>query len=235
MNNKPKIKILKDGPYIVTGNVPLKEKIMVPKGHGMIMVDGRDFGTNEEWHLCWCGKSKNKPFCDGSHKEAHFDGTETAENNEYLDRAGLMKGPGVNLLDDERCAYARFCHAEKGDVWTMTRHSNDEETVSEVIRVASECPAGRLTAVTKDNEMIEPELKPELNILQDPAKNVSAGIWVKGYIEIEGADGRIYEKRNRYALCRCGKSENKPFCDANHVPYKFDDGHVHDLDNKEDK
>lgn len=52
MNNKPKIKILKDGPYIVTGNVPLKEKIMVPKGHGMIMVDGRDFGTNEEWHLC---------------------------------------------------------------------------------------------------------------------------------------------------------------------------------------
>ena len=33
-----------------------------------------------------------------------------------------------------------------------------------------------------------------------------------------------YEKRNRVALCRCGKSENKPFCDGSHTECRFKDG-----------
>ena len=46
-------------------------------------------------------------------------------------------------------------------------------------------------------------------------------------IEVEfpvGADGRNYETRNRYALCRCGASRNKPFCDAAHVNTGYQDG-----------
>ena len=37
-------------------------------------------------------------------------------------------------------------------------------------------------------------------------------------------DGVEYELRNRYALCRCGASRNKPFCDAMHVTVGFEDG-----------
>ena len=37
-------------------------------------------------------------------------------------------------------------------------------------------------------------------------------------------DGSTYELRNRYALCRCGASRNKPFCDAMHVSIGFSDG-----------
>ena len=37
------------------------------------------------------------------------------------------------------------------------------------------------------------------------------------------ADGSAYEIRNRVALCRCGASGNKPFCDGSHVSSGFND------------
>jgi CDGSH-type Zn-finger protein len=40
---------------------------------------------------------------------------------------------------------------------------------------------------------------------------------VRGGIQLIGADGRSYELRNRMALCRCGRSENKPFCNGAHA------------------
>jgi CDGSH-type Zn-finger protein len=44
-------------------------------------------------------------------------------------------------------------------------------------------------------------------------------------VEIVGADGVPYERRNRVALCRCGASDNKPFCDGAHAEIGFrDDG-----------
>jgi CDGSH-type Zn-finger protein len=71
--------------------------------------------------------------------------------------------------------------------------------------------------------MIEPQLEPAIDIIQDPEKAVSGGIYVQGNILIESADGQVYEVRNRIMLCRCGKSRNKPFCDASHVPTHFSD------------
>ncbi|MDQ7056636.1 MAG: CDGSH iron-sulfur domain-containing protein [Persephonella sp.] len=32
-----------------------------------------------------------------------------------------------------------------------------------------------------------------------------------------------FETKESYALCRCGMSENKPFCDATHVKISFRD------------
>jgi len=36
------------------------------------------------------------------------------------------------------------------------------------------------------------------------------------------SDGPSYEAGERYALCRCGESKNKPFCDGSHVGMGFD-------------
>lgn len=44
---------------------------------------------------------------------------------------------------------------------------------------------------------------------------------VTGNVPIESADGSVYEIRNRLALCRCGESDIKPFCDARHVAARF--------------
>lgn len=219
-----KIKISAAGPYIVSGNVPLAEKIIVPNRRGYEFKDGRELPQSEEYSLCRCGKSKNAPFCDGHHEWVGFKGTETASKAKFEDRAELLEGPAIDLLDDSRCAYARFCHREKGNVWELTENSNNEEYKREAIQAAVECPAGRLVAMGKTGEMIEPEYEPSVNIIQDPEEGVSGGIFVKGNIPIESADGHIYEIRNRVVLCRCGKSRNKPFCDAAHVSMKFTDG-----------
>lgn len=217
-----KITIEENGPYLVTGNVPLKREIITPiDGHYEYRLD-RIFATEESYALCRCGQSQNQPFCDGSHIETHFRGTETASREDFLDRADLFPGESVDLFDDGRCAFARFCHRNEGDVWSLTEESGDAHLREEAIHASTECPSGRL--VHRDNadgSLIEPHLDPEISILEDPQKGVSAGLYVKGGIPLESADGSMYELRNRYTLCRCGESRDKPFCDAMHVPAEF--------------
>jgi len=218
-----KIKIVKNGPYIITGNVPLSEKIIVPKGKGYEFTEGRELPQSEEYSLCRCGKTKNAPFCDGSEVKTGFIGTETASQDKYEDRAKLYEGATVDLRDDHRCALARFCNREKGTVWELTKKSDNEENRKEVIQGAGECPAGRLEALDKSGKTLEPAYEPSISIIQDSEKGVSGGISVRGNIPLESAEGSIYEVRNRYVLCRCGESANKPFCDATHVSIKYSD------------
>lgn len=219
-----KIKIIKDGPYIVSGNVDLSEKTIMPDGENYIWEDSGKIEHNETYTLCRCGASHSHPFCDGTHLKTDFDGTETASRDLYKDRAELLKGKSIDMLDDDRCANARFCHTEKGSTWQMLACDDDSaEIVNAIVKSASECPTGRLTAVTKDGVLIEPPLDPAIEITQDPEKGVSGGIYVKGGIPLVGADGFEYEKRNRIVLCRCGKSKDKPFCDGAHVDAKFKD------------
>lgn len=220
---KYKIKIIKNGPYLITGNIPLSEKIITPKGRGYEFKSGRELPQAEVYRLCRCGKSKNMPFCDGSHENFDFDGNETASRAKYKARADLIEGPALDLMDDGRCAFGRFCHSEKGNVWELIRYSDEAEYKELAIKAAIECPAGRLQVFDKSGNIIEPEYEPSIEVIQDPEKGVSSGIFVKGNVPLEAADGQLYELRNRYALCRCGHSSNKPFCDATHVPAKFSD------------
>jgi CDGSH-type Zn-finger protein len=71
---------------------------------------------------------------------------------------------------------------------------------------------------------VEPEFEPSIGVVEDPAKGRSGPLWVRGGISLEGAGGTEYEVRNRMTLCRCGASDNKPFCDGNHLQSKFNDG-----------
>ncbi len=221
--NPKKIKIMKNGPYVVTGGIPLSEKWITSDGNTYVYKDGRELPQAESYSLCRCGKSKNPPFCDGTHYHDGFNCEETASKALYTERAETLRGKGLDMLDDGRCALARFCHRAKGDAWELLQRSDDEESRSEAIIAANECPAGRLTAITKTGQMCEPAYEPSIDILQDPEQNASCGIFVKGYIPIESSTGDAYETRNRVVLCRCGKSENKPFCDAVHIDVGFKD------------
>ena len=232
--SEKKIKIVKDGPYIVTGNVDLSEKIIRPtddetRDEQYVWEDGGEIPHGETYALCRCGASRKHSFCDGSHTAVGFDGTETASRKTYMERAELIKGKNVDLLDDGRCARARFCYRGKGDTWFLAScDDSSEKTVCEAVKSACECPAGRLTALAKDGSCIEPELEPEIEITQDPEMGVSGGINVKGGIPLVAADGFRYETRNRYVLCRCGRSKDKPFCDGAHIDEKFNDGNCPD-------
>ncbi|MCL1907254.1 MAG: CDGSH iron-sulfur domain-containing protein [Propionibacteriaceae bacterium] len=46
--------------------------------------------------------------------------------------------------------------------------------------------------------------------------------WMSTYYTIDfPADGEQYEVRNRIALCRCGQSDNKPYCDGPHQVFQW--------------
>lgn len=220
--DEPKIKIVPDGPYLVTGNVPLEEKIIKAKGFGVKFAEGRTYPTMQSYALCRCGHSKTMPFCDGSHKHAGFDGTETASRQPFFEQAEIMEGPNLIMADVENlCAFARFCHGKHGDAWELLELT-DDNYLDECLQTICECPAGRLVAIDKQTRQpIEPALEPSIVILQDPGTECSGPIWVRGGIPIESADGAVYEIRNRVTLCRCGRSGNKPFCDATHVSIGF--------------
>lgn len=39
---------------------------------------------------------------------------------------------------------------------------------------------------------------------------------VSGDVELVDAEGNRFETKPKFSLCRCGLSENKPFCDGSH-------------------
>jgi 3-phenylpropionate/trans-cinnamate dioxygenase ferredoxin subunit len=44
---------------------------------------------------------------------------------------------------------------------------------------------------------------------------------VSGPIELKDGDGNVYPEKKRMALCRCGASTTKPFCDGTHSKIGF--------------
>ena len=222
-----KIVVSKDGPYLVSGGLPLGKEIaeVGEEGEPERWVKGRQYPAQEKYALCRCGQSKNQPYCDGAHTGAGFDGTEKASRKPYEEQAETIPGPALDLKDAEPlCSSARFC-LPKGGTWRLTLRSRDPEKRRTAIEQAGNCPSGRLVACDKKTgEPVEPEFEPSLSLIEDPQAESSGPIWVKGGVTIESGDGKAYEKRNRVTLCRCGRSENKPFCDDTHVEVRFNDG-----------
>lgn len=225
--NKPTITIVANGPYLVEGGPPLANQHIVTneKGESLEWRQGKEFPHPERFKLCRCGHSGMKPFCDSTHKQVHFDGTETASREPYASQANRIEGPTMVLDDAESlCAFARFCDPHAG-VWNLVAKTDHDKARKWVEHEAGHCPSGRLVARERaTGEALEPKFEPSIGLVQDTANEVSGPIWVRGGIQIIGADGFAYEVRNRVALCRCGASKNKPFCDGSHASVGFKDG-----------
>lgn len=218
-NNVFKVKVTENGPYIVTGGIPLSKQIIYTdnKGYSCEWRQEERYPLKEKYSLCRCGSTKKKPFCDNSHLKTQFDGTETASREPYLNQAEKIVGPDLDLTDaQELCSYARFCE-RAGGIWELTLQSDKPEAKMIAIQEAGNCPSGRLVVWDENSKAIEPTFKPSIVLVEDPQEGVSGPIWVRGGVQIEAADGTIYEIRNRVTLCRCGRSVNKPFCDSGHI------------------
>lgn len=220
LSNKAfKIKIRKDGPYEVSGGVPLVQDVIVSDNDGIPYEwdAGNKYPTQQKYLLCRCGGSKNPPYCDGTHLHIDFDGSETASNIPFLAQAKTFEGEGLILKDaDSLCAHAGFCDRAFG-IWTLVDNSQVPDARDTAIEEAGCCPSGRLVVWDKDGKEIEPKLKPDVGVvIEDPVEGLTGALWVRGGIPIESSEGTKYEVRNRVTLCRCGKSSNKPFCDGTH-------------------
>ena len=220
--NRKEIKVTLDGPYLVSGGIPLVDMTIQcdNKGTPAKWVKGKTYPTGETYILCRCGQSQSKPFCDSTHVKVGFEGTEVSDNQPFDEMAKTIDGPSLRLKDAEiLCASARFCH-RGGDIWDQIPKSSNPQVKDNCIRNSFDCPSGRLVIVDKQSEQtLEPSLEKSIAVINDPGVvDDVAPLWVRGRIPIYSVEGKLYEVRNRVTLCRCGKSTNKPFCDSAHYP-----------------
>lgn len=210
-----RIEVTAHGPYEVTGDVRLRRKRIVRTADG----DPVAWGTGDEiehpatYHLCRCGGSGNKPFCDGTHAFDLFDGTEAPPEHEPATER--HQGPAVTVIKDgPRCLHSRFCVNRVTNWFEMIPTTDDPQVLTELVAMIEHCPSGAL-AYELDGELIEPDLAAGIGAVDD------GPLFVTGHIPVVRSDGGSLPDRNRTSLCRCGQSSNKPLCDGSHVAAGF--------------
>lgn len=217
-----KITITKNGPFIVDAEVPVKVVDSVPDEHGdggvsdyEIVSDISD--PDKDKYFCRCGHSANKPYCDGQHIKIGFAGTETSSRKPFREEAALYRGKVYDVLvANGLCAVGRFCDVGPGFGTALGK--SDLQDINNVIHAGCGCPGGRIVLVDKETgRMIEPDFDKEIYLIRDVPEDHLGPIYLRGGIQVIGADGYEYEVRNRVTLCRCGESSNMPFCDASHL------------------
>ena len=218
--SQPRVRITADGPYRIEGALPVVRTAKVLTDHDEPVAWSPDepVETRESVALCRCGRSSDKPFCDGSHLEG-FDGAETADRRPSDARRRTYTGQGVVMTDDRSvCEHASFCGDRSTNVWRMIKETDDPSVRERLIAMVRLCPSGALQYSIEPGEApIEPELGTSVAVVRD------GPLWVRGGVRVTGADGFDYETRNRVTLCRCGRSTNKPFCDGSHAEVGFRD------------
>jgi CDGSH-type Zn-finger protein len=219
-----KIVIVKDGPYRVSGGIPLVRKVQVVSefGEPLTWVKTETFQTGKTYELCRCGLSSEKPFCDGTHELIGFNGKETAGT--ILSAQRRIRLPsGKNIVirrDYSLCINSGFCADRFADIERLLVENPDDTRIrSLVIAMAERCPSGSYTyAFEEDQPDIEPDLPEQIAVTTEMTSDgpIMGSLWVTGNIPIERSDGKPFETRNRVTLCRCGLSKKKPLCDGEH-------------------
>ena len=125
--------------------------------------------------------------------------------------------------DAKRCIHAAECVRGLPIVfdtsqrpWIQPANADADELAGIVLK----CPTGALHFERKDGG--GSEAIPELNRI---AVAADGPLYLSGEIQISDMGGNVLLEDTRVALCRCGASENKPFCDNSHTEAGFaDDG-----------
>jgi len=92
--------------------------------------------------------------------------------------------------------------------WINAEGAGSDEIISQV----NKCPSGALSYfINNKNEKGEAKMS---DVKLDLIEN--GPILVKGNVELKNSKGEVLPTEETVALCRCGGSKNKPFCDGTH-------------------
>jgi CDGSH-type Zn-finger protein/uncharacterized Fe-S cluster protein YjdI len=119
------------------------------------------------------------------------------------------------------CIHMGECGRAQGELFVGGRQpwcDPDLAGDDEVQDVVERCPTGALTAQFEDGSYVE----------ATPARNsvrvtYNGPLFLRGNLDIDGAPADAPGLKIRAALCRCGASKNKPFCDNSHEAAGFQD------------
>jgi hypothetical protein len=87
----------------------------------------------------------------------------------------------------------------------------DAANPDEIAAAVVSCPTGALHFRRLDGGEQEESAE---DVSVDPRPN--GPLFLRGRIRVLDGDGRVVREDTRVALCRCGGSGNKPFCDGTH-------------------
>ncbi len=99
--------------------------------------------------------------------------------------------------------------------WINMQAASTEKIISAV----NNCPSGALTYKWKDEMEEEKQNEQSLTNIK---VNAGGPYLVKGSVVVVDKDGSETIKEGTIALCRCGGSQNKPYCDGSHTNIEFD-------------
>ena len=122
------------------------------------------------------------------------------------------------LWDPSKCIHARECMKGLPQVfdrektpWINIKGASEEE----IKKVIDRCPSGALS------------YKKSTDIPSNPFAQIkitkNGPLLVEGNCILMDSDGQERKHCGPFALCRCGGSKNKPFCDGTHGKIGFDD------------
>lgn len=126
----------------------------------------------------------------------------------------------VVTYDAGRCIHAAECVRGLPGVFDTGKRpwiQPGNAAADAVAEVVMRCPTGALHFERKDGGAAEDA--PEQNTIRVRDRGP---LYLRGEIELRLADGAVV-RDTRMALCRCGASQNKPFCDNSHVHGGFSD------------
>lgn len=120
-----------------------------------------------------------------------------------------------------QCVHSRVCWSQLKEVFNPTirpwidMQGASTERIAEQVR---RCPSGALSIKEVTIEEPEPEPTPPTPAMPTPVLEVTHGgpLLVKGPCLLKLPDGSEMMRQGTTALCRCGHSQNKPFCDGSH-------------------
>lgn len=121
--------------------------------------------------------------------------------------------------DKERCIHAAECVRGLPKVFDPDRKpwiKPELALVDELMEVIKRCPTGALHYELEDSD--KTEQPPEQNVI---TIEKDGPLYIHGEVVIRDLDDTVILKDTRVAMCRCGKSRNKPLCDNSHIEEGF--------------
>jgi len=139
-------------------------------------------------------------------------------------KKSLFTYPGDQIdvtWDSRLCIHIAECGRAEGELFVTGRKPwcvPDASSPEKVIDICQRCPSGALTVRDKSGNNVE----------QAPDENTvlvsyNGPLFISGDLQLESLGDDMLESQYRVALCRCGQSSNKPFCDNSHIKTGFTD------------
>ena len=179
--------------------------------------------------LCRCGGSETKPFCDGTHATNGF--TDTKSDKRVPDHRDTYVGQQVTIFDNRGiCQHSGLCTDALPGVFRAGKEpfvAPSGGRMDDIIHAVRNCPSGALSFAFDNNELREVtdhgnKRPPSIEVTLDGPYRITGGIPLT-----DGEDVPVPRDQGtsleHYALCRCGQSQNKPFCSGMHWYVGFRD------------